>query len=251
MENLIILAKYYEQSKRIIPLTYWKTVIYFVNIDNIYTFVYTFYTMLIELSDTDKKAFHLIRKKLIHEGKKPTLREVNEVTGGKSPRSASIVIERLIKFGLLKRIGNNLRIVEHLSVNPGSIETVDVPLVGTVTCGLPILAIENIETTIPVSTKLARKGSKYFLLRASGTSMNQAGINDSDILLIRQQATAETGDKVVALINDEATVKIFDRTDSAIILRPKSSDTFHKPIIVTDNCQILGVVIAVLPPDLN
>ena len=207
--------------------------------------------MLFKLSDTDKKAFQVIRNKLIHEGKKPTLREINEVTGGKSPRSASIVIERLIKLGLLKRAGNNLRVVENASINPNSIETVDVPLVGAVTCGLPILAIENIETTIPVSTKLARSGSKYYLLRASGTSMDQAGTNDGDIILVRQQSTAETGDKVVALINDEATVKIFDRLDSAIILRPRSSDTSHKPIIVTDNCQIQGVVIAVLPPDLN
>ena len=222
-----------------------------MNIVNIYTFVYTFYTMLINLSDTDKKAFNLIRNKLIHGGKKPTLREINEVTGGKSPRSASIVVERLIKMGFLKKVGDNLRLVESLSVSTTSIETVDVPLIGTVTCGLPMLAVENVETTIPVSTKLARKGSKYFLLRASGTSMNQAGINDGDILLILQQSTANKGDKIVALINDEATVKIFDRTDSAIILRPKSSDTSHKPIIITDNCQIQGVVIAVLPADLN
>jgi repressor LexA len=207
--------------------------------------------MLIRLSDTDKKAYGLIRNRLIHKGSKPTLREINEVTGGKSPRSASIVIERLIKLGLLKRVGDNLRLVENSSMSPASIETIDVPLVGTVTCGLPILAVENIETTIPVSTKLARKGSKYFLLRASGTSMDQAGINDGDILLIRQQNTANKGDKVVALINDEATVKIFDRTDSAVILRPKSSNSSHKPIVVTDNCQIQGVVIAVLPSDLN
>ena len=226
-------------------------IFYFVNIANIYTFVYTFYTMLIHLTETDKRAFSLIRNKLIHEGKKPTLREINEVTGGRSPRSASIVIERLIKMGLLKKLGDNLRLVENSSISPVSIETIDVPLVGTVTCGLPILAVENIETTIPVSTKLARKGSKYFLLRASGSSMNQAGISDGDILLIRQQNIADKGDKVVALINDEATVKIFDRTDSAIILRPKSSDSSHKPIIVTNNCQIQGVVIAVLPADLN
>lgn len=207
--------------------------------------------MLINLSDTDKKAFNLIRNKLIHAGKKPTLREINEVTGGKSPRSASIVIERLTRMGLLRRVGDNLRLVENSLMSPTSIETVNVPLVGTVTCGLPILAVENIEATIQVSTNLARKGSKYFLLRASGTSMNQAGINEGDILLVRQQSTANKGEKVVALINDEATVKIFDRTDFAIILRPKSSDTSHKPIVVTDNCQIQGVVIAVLPSDLN
>jgi repressor LexA len=114
-----------------------------------------------------------------------------------------------------------------------------------------MLAHENIEAYIPVSTNLAKRGYKYFLLRASGTSMNQAGINDKDIILIKQQNIAENGDRVVALINDEATVKIFERTNSVIILRPKSTEQKHKPIILTDNCQIQGIVIAVLPSDLN
>jgi repressor LexA len=207
--------------------------------------------MLINLSDSDKKAFNLIRNKLLRDGEKPTLREINEVTGGKSPRSASIVIDRLIKMGLLKKVGDNLRLTENQFLNPASIETVNIPLVGTVTCGLPMLAEENVETFIPVSTNLAKRGSQYFLLRASGDSMDQAGIQDKDILLIKQQSTAENGQQVVALINDEATVKIFERTSSAIILRPKSSNIKHKPIIVTDNCQIQGVVVAVLPADLN
>jgi len=205
--------------------------------------------MLVNLSDSDKKAFNLIRNRLVHEGKKPTLREINEVTGGKSPRSASIVIDRLVRMGLLKRNGDNLRLTEN-AINSASIETINVPLVGTVTCGLPVLAVENIEAYIPVSTNLAKKGSQYFLLRASGDSMNEAGIQDRDILLVKQQSTAEDGQKVVALINDEATVKYFERKNSAVILRPKSSNNVHKPIILTDNCQIQGVVIAVLPADL-
>ncbi len=187
----------------------------------------------------------------MHEGRKPTLREINEVTGGKSPRSASIVIDRLVKLGMLRITGNNLRLTGNPALNPSSIETIDVPLVGTVTCGLPMLAIENIETVIPVSTKLAKKGSTYFLLRASGDSMNEAEINNGDILLVRQQSSADDGQKVVALINDEATVKILERRGSAVILRPKSSNKNYKPIILTDNCQIQGVVIAVLPSDLN
>jgi repressor LexA len=207
--------------------------------------------MLINLSNTDKKAFNLVRNKLIHGGRKPTLREINEVTGGKSPRSASIVIDRLVRMGLLKRIGNNIRLAESQALNPSSIETIDVPLVGTVTCGLPMLATENIEAFIPVSSKLARKGSNYFLLRASGDSMNEAGIDDGDILLIRQQSSADDGQKVIALINDEATVKILERHGSAVILRPKSSNKKYKPIVLTTNCQIQGVVVAVLPSDLN
>lgn len=207
--------------------------------------------MLINLTDSDKKALNLIRNKLIHEGKKPTLREINEVTGGKSPRSASIVIDRLVRIGLLKKVGDNLRLIENSLLNPTSIETINIALIGTVTCGIPMLAEENIEAYIPISTNLAKKGSNYFLLRASGNSMDLAGINDKDILLIKQQNTAENNEKVVALINDEATVKIFERTNSAIILRPKSTNSIHKPIVLTDNCQIQGVVVAVLPSDLN
>lgn len=207
--------------------------------------------MVVNLSESDKKAYSLIRGKLLREGKKPTLREINEVTGGKSPRSATIVIDRLVRMGLLKKVGDNLRLTEVPVLNPSSIETVDIPLVGTVTCGLPMLAQENIEAFISISTNLAKKGSQYFLLRASGDSMNNAGIQDRDILLIKQQNTADSGQMVVALINDEATVKLFERTGSAIILRPKSTNAKYKPIIVTDNCQIQGIVVAVLPADLN
>ena len=117
-------------------------------------------------------------------------------------------------------------------------------------CGAPILAAENVEALIPVSTALAKKGSNYFLLRAEGDSMNKAGIQDRDILLVRQQDVAEKGQKVVALIDDEATVKIFEKTGSAIILRPRSTNKEHVPIVLTTNCKIQGVVVAVLPPDL-
>lgn len=207
--------------------------------------------MIYNLKDSDKKAYNLIKSMLINEGRKPTLKEINKVTGGKSPRSASIVIDRLERNGLIKKKGSNLRLTENNTNDQISIGTIEVPLLGTITCGLPMLAQENIEAFIPVSTNLAKPGSKYFLLRASGTSMNMAGINDKDILLIKQQNTADNGDRIVALINDEATVKIFERSDSVVILRPKSTDQKHKPIILSDNCQIQGIVIVVLPSDLN
>lgn len=206
--------------------------------------------MLLKLTDSDKKVYGLIRQRLLLGLRKPTLREINDLTGGKSPRSASIVIDRLVKNGLLKWHGDNLRLIENSLFNPESIETVSIPLVGSVTCGMPMLAEENIETYIPISTQLAKRESVYFLLRALGDSMNKAGINDKDILLIKQQNVAMKGDKVVALINDEATVKIFDRTVSAIILRPNSNNNIHKPIVISENCQIQGIVVAVLPPDI-
>ena len=200
------------------------------------------------LSDKDKKAFALIRNKIVHYGESPSLREINEVTGGKSPRSASLVVSRLIEAGLITKQGRTLFLANTQPTD--SISTVDVPLVGSVACGVPMFAEENIQAHIPVSTALAKKGSKYFLLRASGDSMNQAGINSGDLLLVRQQDTAETGERVVALINDEATVKIFERGADAVILRPKSTNREHTPIVLTDNCIIQGVVQAVLPSDI-
>ena len=214
----------------------------------LYRAIYTVYTMINNLSDKDKKAFALIRNKIIHYGESPSLREINEVTGGKSPRSASLVIDRLINAELIKKIGRQLVLMGAPSAT--SISTVEVPLVGAVTCGTPALAEENIQTYIQVSTALAKKGSKYFILRAVGDSMNQAGIKSGELLLIRQQDTAQDGDKVVALINDEATVKIFERANGVVVLRPKSTNKTHKPIILTDNCMIQGVVVAVLPEDL-
>jgi repressor LexA len=201
------------------------------------------------LSDKDKKAFAIIRNKIMHHGESPSLREINEVTGGKSPRSASIVLQRLVNAGLIVKVGKKFNLASH-SIN-NSINTIKVPLLGSVACGSPMFAESNIQAFIPVSTSLAKKGSEYFFLRAKGDSMNLAGINPEDLLLVRQQETAELGDKVVALIDDEATVKVFDRHDEIVILRPKSRNPIHKPIILTNNCIIQGVVVAVLPSDIK
>lgn len=205
--------------------------------------------MLDQLSNKDKKAFAFIRNFLAHNGERPTLREINEITGDSSPRSATLVIDRLIKAGLLKKTGRDLTLIG-TPLN-SSVSTVDVPLVGAVTCGTPVLAEENIQDYIPVSTSLAKRGSKYFFLRAVGDSMNLAGINPGDLLLVRQQPIAENGDRVVALINDEATVKILEHADGAIVLKPKSDNPANKPIILTEDCTIQGVVCAVLPGDIR
>jgi repressor LexA len=201
------------------------------------------------LNEKDKKAFAFIRNQIIHHGESPSLRELNEVTGGKSPRSASLVFERLVKAGLLTKMGNKFSLAGNQIMN--SINTIKVPLVGNVACGAPLLAEQNVQTYIPVSTSLAKKGNEYFFLRAKGDSMNLAGIKPEDLLLVRQQDTAENGQKVVALIDDEATVKLFEKHDDLVILKPKSTNKDHQPIILTDNCIIQGVVVAILPSDIK
>ncbi len=121
-------------------------------------------------------------------------------------------------------------------------DTVEIPLIGSVACGLPIYAEENIEAKISISKKLVKNVSDYFLLRASGDSMNKKGITSGDLLLIKQQQTANHGDLVVALIDDDATVKEFINNGDTIVLKPHSTNPKHQPIILTTDFRIQGIV---------
>ena len=127
-----------------------------------------------------------------------------------------------------------------------SAQTVDVPVVGSVACGKPILAEENIEGYIPVSTSIAKRGAKHFFLHAHGDSMNKAGINDGDMVLIRLQATADEGDRVVALVDEEVTIKEFRRSNTMVVLMPRSTNPAHQPIILTEDFKVQGLVVAVI-----
>ncbi|MDP2763134.1 MAG: S24 family peptidase, partial [Enterobacteriaceae bacterium] len=117
----------------------------------------------------------------------------------------------------------------------------NIPLVGAIICGQPILAVENIEAYIPYEVK--GNPREYFFLRAIGDSMNKAGIDDGDMVLIKKQQTADPGDKVVALIGNEATIKIFKMDKNKAILEPRSSNPVHKPIYVFEDLQIQGKVV--------
>ncbi len=194
------------------------------------------------------KTIRHIRNCLVHYGRSPSVRGIMEILGYKSPRSASLVIDSLIKQGIIKRDKDDaLRLLKDPEESKSHGRTVNLPLVGTVSCGSPLLAEENIEAMIPTSKTFIRPGQTYFLLRATGDSMNEVGINDGDLLLIRQQPTAEDGDKVVALIDDEATVKEFHRNNEAVVLRPRSKNKEHQPIILKDDFQIQGVVVEIIP----
>ena len=133
--------------------------------------------------------------------------------------------------------GGNMAAEETLSSygprSDGNNTTVNVPVVGKVACGSPTLAEENIEQFIPVSTSLAAGSGTYFILKAKGDSMNLAGINDGDYVLIRQQSSARPGDMVVALINEEATIKEFVPQGNVVVLKPHSNNKEHKPIILS------------------
>lgn len=124
--------------------------------------------------------------------------------------------------------------------------TIKVPLVGSVACGMPIFAKENIEAEISISASLLKKNEEYFLLRANGDSMDKAGIMNGDLVLIKQQPSAESGDLIVALIDDEATIKEYCPQSDMIILKPKSNNKKHQPMILTRNFIIQGIVVKVI-----
>jgi repressor LexA len=200
-----------------------------------------------ELSIKAKEALRTIRNAVMHTGKVPSVRQVMTALKYKSPHSAMLIMQELREHGFLeKKPGGDLRFVKDLPSRDVA-RTVAIPLVGVVACGAPMLAEENIEAMIPVSTTLARPGSKYFLLRAAGDSMNKAGINDGDLAMVRQQSDAENGQAIVALIDDEATIKRYYRTNDVVILKPSSTNPKHQPIILSGDFRIQGVVVATLP----
>ena len=201
-----------------------------------------------ELTSKEAQALRYIRNALVHSGKSPSIRELQTELGYSSPRSAAIIVDKLINCGRLERRSDGrLRIARDLEEDETHARTVLVPLVGNVACGIPLLAEENVEAMIPVSARLAKPSHRHFFLRAKGDSMNAAGINDGDLVLVRQQSTADTGEVVVALIDDAATIKEFHRRETAIILKPKSTSAEHRPMILTNDFQIQGVVVTAIP----
>lgn len=212
--------------------------------------------MIHSLSENDKKLYLIIRNRIANGLQAPTLREIIKIIGKSSPRSGKLALERIEVAGLIQILPNHeIKLTNESWSEKKSITTVEVPLIGEIAAGTPFLAEEHIETFIPISIALALPNQKYFLLRVVGNSMNNAQVNkvtiqDNCIVLVKQQPTAENNEIVVALIDDSATVKYFERKDNLVILRPKSTESKHKPIVLTENCIIQGVVVAVLPGDL-
>lgn len=201
-----------------------------------------------DLNPKDFKALFFIRDSILYRGKTPTLQAICDHVGFKSRRSASLLIERLVAKGYVERTPlGNLRLLKDIDGKVRTDRVVEIPLVGSVPCGLPLLAEENIEARIPVSQRIAKPGAQYFLLRAIGDSMDEAGISDGDILVVRQQPVADEGQKVVALIGDSATVKEFRRRGDKVVLMPRSSNPAHQPIILDSEFMVQGVVVETLP----
>ncbi len=219
-------------------------------LDNRHTIPYTLYGMRTQerFSQKQLQALRHIRNWLVHQGRTPSVRELMAALAYKSPRSAQDILEQLQEKGVIRKLkSGDYQLIDHPDLGPLHAQTVNVPVVGMAACGGPMLAEENIEGYIAISTAIAKPGHKLFLLRARGDSMGKAGINDGDMVLVRQQSIANHGDKVVALIDNEATIKEYQRAKGMVVLLPRSSNPRHKPIILTNDFRVQGIVVAVVP----
>jgi repressor LexA len=199
-----------------------------------------------QLTPNESKGLAFIHDSIIYRSQAPSLQKIANHLGFKSRRSSALLIEKLIAKGYLaKTLTGSLRVLRDAGVRAA--RTIEIPLVGSAPCGIPMLAEENIEALIPVSQSIARPGAAYFLLRAIGNSMNRAGINDGDLVIVRQQPIAHDGDRVVALIDDSVTIKELRHHGSTIMLVPRSTEPVHQPIILERDFLIQGVVLDVVP----
>ena len=184
-----------------------------------------------------------IKKEILKKGYPPTVREICETVHLKSTSSVHSHLETLEKNGYIRRDPTKPRAIEICDDSFQMIRTemVNLPIIGQVAAGMPILAEENVESYFPVPAELVPHGES-FILNVKGDSMINAGIYSGDKIFVNACSSARNGDMVVALIDDSATVKTFYKEEGHIRLQPEN-DTME-PIIV-DDCQILGKVFGV------
>ncbi len=197
-----------------------------------------------KLSKRQQDIIDFIKNEVKTKGYPPSVREIGQAVGLASSSTVHGHLARLEKKGLIRRDPTKPRAIEILQVEEDHIprqRTINVPIVGKVTAGLPISAIENIEEYFPLPEQLAPDDEQIFMLEIVGESMIEAGILDGDYVIVRQQQTANNHDIVVAMTeDDEATVKRFFKEKDYFRLQPENSSM--EPIILKD-VSILGKVI--------
>ena len=198
-----------------------------------------------KLSKRQQDILDFIKLEVKAKGYPPSVREIGEAVGLASSSTVHGHLARLESKGLIRRDPTKPRAIEILEMEetvPRQ-KVVSVPLIGKVTAGMPITAIENIEEYFPLPERLAPADEQVFMLEIMGDSMIEAGILNGDYVVVRQQQTAKNGDIVVAMTEDnEATVKRFFKEKDFIRLQPENSSM--EPIILS-SATILGKVIGV------
>lgn len=196
-----------------------------------------------KITDKQREILEYMKKEILNKGYPPTVRDICEAVNLKSTSSVHSHLETLEKNGYIRRDPTKPRAIEIIDENFNLTrrEMVNVPIVGRVVAGEPILAVENIESYFPIPMEYM-PNAESFMLKVKGESMINAGIFDGDNILVQKCDDARNGDMVVALVEDSATVKTFYKEGDHIRLQPEN-DTMD-PIIVPD-CQVLGKVFGV------
>lgn len=203
-----------------------------------------------ELTKREKSIIKFIEKQISKNGYPPSVREIGAAVGLKSTATVHGYLAKLQEKGYIKKEeqkGRTLKLLkgDNTAEEPKQLytnkEMVEVPVIGKITAGEPILAVENITDTFPIPIDFVGN-AESFMLKVRGESMIEAGILDGDLILVKKQNTANNGEIVVALIGDEATVKTFYKEKDHIRLQPENSAL--EPIIVP-TCEILGKVAGV------
>jgi len=197
-----------------------------------------------ELTPRRRAILDYITRTVNERGYPPTVREIGEAVGLSSPSSVFFHINALVDGGYLEKDSSKTRALRPAGAktHPGSQAARYVPIVGRVAAGQPLLAVENIETMAPLPGDMFA-GDDLFVLRVEGDSMIEAGILDGDMLIVNKKESSDNGDVVVALVEDEATVKRLYVHSDHIELRPANATM--EPIRVSD-VQIVGKVVGLL-----
>lgn len=196
-----------------------------------------------DLTQKQIEILYFIKNQIQKQGYPPAVREICKGVNLKSTSTVHSYLEKLEMKGYIRKDPTKPRAIEVLDRDEDSLfapkKTVDVPIIGKVTAGQPILAVEHIEDTFPIPLELAERGP-LFMLKVQGESMIEAGILSGDYVLVKQQNQALNGDIVVALLEDEATIKRFFKEKSYVRLQPENQSM--SPIL-TKEVTVLGKVI--------
>lgn len=197
-----------------------------------------------KISTKQREILEYIKQEILNKGYPPAVREICEAVGLKSTSSVHSHLETLEKNGYIRRDPTKPRAIEIIddNFNLTRREVANVPILGKVAAGQPLLAVENIENYFPIPVEFL-PNTDTFMLTVKGESMINAGIFDGDKILVQSQSDARNGDIVVALVEDSATVKTFYKEDGYYRLQPEN-DTMD-PIIVKE-CSILGKVFGIM-----
>lgn len=198
-----------------------------------------------KISKKQQEILDYIKSEIINRGFPPAVREICEAVRLKSTSSVHSHLETLEKNGYIRRDPTKPRAIEIIDDNFNLLrrEVVNVPIIGQVAAGQPILAVENVENYFPIPAEYM-PNTETFMLNVKGDSMINAGILDGDQVLVESRATARNGEMVVALVEDSATVKTFYKENGYYRLQPEND--FMEPIIIKGDLKILGKVIGVL-----